>query len=231
MDRSAEAGPLLGRGWLAAQPAPFRAALLRRGTRAGFARGEAVFHVDDAPGGIYGVVSGSFGVYAATRDAGPTLGHVMHPGGWFGHGPVFTRSPRVLSFRALEPSVALHVPLAVLSDVVGADPAAALCLGALANANVDAAVAAVADLLIRRADRRVAAVLLRAAGAHPGGGAPATTDLALSQADLGDMANVSRHLANRTLANFEAQGWVARRYGGILLLDPEALHMFASGVA
>lgn len=161
-ERTPELRALHARGWFSVQPEPFRAALLRRATPVAFMRGEALFHAEDGPGGVYGVAEGSFGVYAATRDAGPTLGRVLHPGDWFGHGPLFRGGRRVLSFKALAPSTALHVPLAALGEMLDTDPVAARSVGALANANVDAAVAAVADLLIRRPDRRIAAVLLRA---------------------------------------------------------------------
>ena len=41
------------------------------------------------------------------------------------------------------------------------------------------------------------------------------------------MANVLRALVNRTLAQFEAEGWVRLGYNRVAILDPEALAAFA----
>ena len=81
-----------------------------------------------------------------------------------------------------------------------------------------------ADLTIRDNLRRVAAVLWRVTdeGAPPSGRV-----FPLSQADLSIMAAVSRHLANRALGTFGAQGWLKAGYGKIALIDRPALFHFA----
>jgi len=75
----------------------------------------------------------------------------------------------MLSFRAAEPSVTLHLPLPAIRELSGANIAAARSFADLANFNMGAALRAVSDLLIPHTDRRIAATLLRVTCADEGG--------------------------------------------------------------
>lgn len=80
----------------------------------------------------------------------------------------------------------------------------------------------VSELLIRKTDARVAAVLLRLFEVSPGD-ARAGTSCRVTQAELSEMANTSRHTANSVLRTFEARGWIETSYGSITLRNPGAL--------
>ena len=88
------------------------------------------------------------------------------------------------------------------------------------------AIRVISDLLIPKAPRRVAAVLLRATGygeveaGHADG-------FVLTQAQLAQMANCSRHVVNRTFVQFEHEGWIAARYNRVRIVDEKALTDFA----
>jgi CRP-like cAMP-binding protein len=196
---------LTERGWLGGQPQPFQDIVLSRGMIVRFAEDQPVYRVGDEPGGIYGVVGGSFGQFVSTPDNGLTLAHIVQPGDWFGFGPLFHAQQRTVAFQALEPAIALHMPLHALNDMTNRDPLTAMCLGSLGTACLASAAQAVANLLIRRSDQRIAATLLRAAGADAAGGTAASV-LRISQSALGEMANASRHLVNRTLQVFDRSG-------------------------
>ena len=84
----------------------------------------------------------------------------------------------------------------------------------------------ISELLIRRSDQRIAAVLLRLLDQKDSAADPdadAGAGLPLTQADLAEMANVSRHTANAVLGQFEHRGWVRLGYGRIALLDGAGL--------
>ena len=134
-----------------------------------------------------------------------------------------------MTFRALEPSQALFVPLTALDEIAGRSPDFMRAVASIAEFGTDAAVAVAADLLIRRSDRRIAATLLRVTAAAEGVGAPHPDGFHLTQTDLAEMSNVSRDVANRTLSRFKANGWIATRYNRIALLNATALSHFASG--
>ena len=228
MDRAAAEAALLRHGWLVGMAPGFRKALLALARPVVFDAGETVFHAGDEGGGIYGIAEGGVGILVATEGRLPRLAHVARRGIWFGHGPVLTGRRRALGFRAMEPTATLHVPLAALSALSRGGTEAALGLGALANANMDLSIATVSDLLIARADRRVAAILLRATSGA-GGTPPADPDgYRLTQGDIAEMANASRQTVNRCLRDFAARGWIRLGYQRIAVGNPAALAAFAS---
>lgn len=212
------------RGWLSRQTPAFRSEVLAAARTQRFARDAPIYHIGDEPGGIYGVLSGSVGVYVATARHMPMLSHVLRRGEWFGEGPVLTGRRRSLAFTAIEPTTLLQVPLAALRALTAPD--AQRRLGEMAEMGADTAVNGVCDLLIGAAERRIAAVLLRVTGF--GEMAPENPEgFLLTQGRLGEMANVSRHHVNRTIGQFADWGWVSKRYNRLLILNAEALGRFA----
>lgn len=230
MDRLAVEKIVKARGWLAHQPKAFQDAVLSRAALVSFSARDYVFHTGDDLGGVYGVVAGGFGVYGAGRESSVQLGDVLRAGRWFGHGPTMTRRGRTLTFRALEPSSVLFLPLAALDEIASRSVEFMRSVAAISYFGTAAAIAVTSDLLIRRSDQRIAATLMRVTGADEGIQPPRPEGFHLTQAELAEMANVSRDVMNRTLARFKRNGWVATSYNGIAILDAVALSEFAAGV-
>jgi CRP-like cAMP-binding protein len=226
MDRAEAERIVLSKGWLAGQAPAFRAALLRVADLLPFQKGDWVFRFADPPGGLYGVTAGSFGIYIVTPHAGPDLSHLLRPGWWFGQGPILGGRQRLFGVRAMEPSFALHLPLKAGRELVR-DPEAARAISQIGQIGMQVAVEKVSDLMIRRADRRVCAVLLRVTDAVEDAVLRPTAEVRLTQSELARMANASRDLVNRTLARFEAAGWLRLGNNKLAVLDPEALADFA----
>lgn len=180
-----------------------------------FAAKEGVFEIDDDPGGVYGVASGSFFVSVQSQDGTVRLAHIIRPGTWFGHGPALTSENRLLAFAAAEPSAAVYLPLAAIRKLQADDPAYSRAFASLAEHNIRQPIQALCDLLIPRASQRIAAVLLRVTAAldpmvpHPPDG------FVLTQSDLAQMANTSRQVANTMLRKFETNGWISTTYNRI----------------
>lgn len=217
------------RGWLAAQPEPFRRQLLAIARPVRFGRGEWVFAIGDAPGGIYGVATGGIGIEGGGPFHALRLGHVLRAGDWFGHHPALSGGGRrVLGMRAMEDSVLLHVPLAPLQALMRSDPQAARCVGDMADNGLIFATRVIADLLIPDAAQRTAAVLLRVTGAEDGVEPDDPDGFLLTQAEIGELANVSRPHVNRILADLVRRGWLAKRYQRLRVLDAAALRDFAA---
>jgi CRP-like cAMP-binding protein len=217
------------RGWLAAQPADFRSRIMAMARPIRKSRGERVFSIGDAPGGIFGVVSGGIGVEGAGPFHALRLGHVLRAGAWFGHHPALVPGGRrTQGMRAMEDSVLVHVPLAPLQAFMTADPMAARCVGNMADGGSILAVRIILDLLIPDATKRIAAVLLRVTGAdediepsHPDG-------FLMTQAELGEMANVSRPHVNRVLGELAAKGLIRRNYQRLRVSDAQGLRALAA---
>lgn len=214
------------RGWLSRQPPAFRARIISMGRLVTLATGAPLFHMGDTPGGVYGIVSGAIAVLGGTRWHLPALAHIERAGDWFGHGPVLGSSERTLSFQAFEPSALLHLPLDQLRPQIQTDPDFAARMAQMANASTETVIWTARDLLIPDSGRRLAAVLLRVTAM--GKVAPADPrGYALTQAELGEMANISRHQVNRTIAVLRRAGLVEVGYNRVRLIDVEGLMAFA----
>lgn len=226
--RSAEV--FAARGWLAGPPATFRSLLIREAVPMEARPGSVVFRIDDESNGLYGIVTGAIGVEGGHRRETPLLGHVLRHGEWFGIKAVLHGGPRELTYRAIEPTRLLFIDRTRLVPLMQGDPDIAVRVGQLAEIGNRLGAWAVRDLLTPDAGRRLAAVLLRVLGM----GEVVPDDpqgFWLTHAQLGEMANLSRHHVGRKLAVFEAQGWIACGYNRIRLLDPEGLGAFAYGDA
>ena len=128
-------------------------------------KGDYVFRAGDGPGGLHGIVAGSFGTYCGHAYSAPALSHILHPGWWCGEGPALGGLKRVLTVRAMEPGWTLHLPLEAARALVLSNPEAARSIGVLGQIALRVAIANVSQLMIRRSDRRIGAVLLRVTGA------------------------------------------------------------------
>lgn len=214
------------RGWLSRQPQPFRSRFIALGRLVTLASGAPVFHKGDGSGGVFGIVSGGVAVLGGSPCQRPALAHIERAGDWFGHGPVLRGGQRTLTFVAAEATTLLQVPLERLRPQLQVDPDFVARLAQMADASTETVIRVARDLLIRDSARRLAAVLLRvtAMGEVPpcdGNG------YALTQAQLGEMANISRHHVNRILGTMRRAGWIDVRYNRIRLLDVAALKAFA----
>jgi CRP/FNR family transcriptional regulator, cyclic AMP receptor protein len=214
------------RGWLSLQPPAFRRRVIEMGRQVTVKRGAPVFHAGDAPGGVYGIVSGGVSVFGGARWQVPALAHVERAGDWFGHGPILSSEARSLSFVAAEPTLLLQVPLDPLRAALRSDPEFAARVGQMANASTETVMWVVRDLLIPDSARRLAAVLLRvtAMGEVP----PADPQgYAITQSELGEMSNISRHQVNRIIGRLRQAGLIEVGYHSIRLIDVPGLRAFA----
>lgn len=228
-DGAADAAPIFAvRGPLALVDAGARARFLAAARPLTVPRGAPVYVAGDGPGGIYGVVSGGIGVEGSTAQLGPRLGHVLRAGDWFGEGPALRGGQRRLGHRAMEDSRLLTVPLPVLQQLQAADPSMLRLLGVMTDYNGGLAATIARELLIPDAAQRIAAVLLRVTGALEGMEPSDPAGFLLTQADLGEMANASRHHVNRVLRQFMKAGWIETGYNRVRLLDVPGLSAFAT---
>ncbi|NGX17182.1 Crp/Fnr family transcriptional regulator [Wenzhouxiangella sp. XN24] len=214
---------LLQHGWLSRCPRRFQQAVLERGKARRYAASEFVFHLADGPAGVFGIASGSFSLIAATERNVPRVGHVMHPGGWFGEGPLMSGERRRLAVQACTAGEVVCLSLEEIEKMCSATPAWHRLFGLLAFENLAVAASIVTDLQLRRSESRLAAVLLRAAGRTVLAPDRVLIPVSLSQAELGEMANVSRQVVNATLRRWQAAGWIDLRYGEVVVNDRERL--------
>jgi CRP-like cAMP-binding protein len=209
------------RGWLAQQPAAFRAEVLERALVQSYEPGKALYHLGDPPGGIYGLVSGMLRVTTAPGAALPRTVHMGTPGFWTGEGPYMIGGGRRIELRAASACQALHLPLETMEQMTAADPAVARRFGQIPLVNIDLLLRMVHDLLIKDPDRRIGAVLLRAT-------AGGTHAVPLPQDAIGDMACATRKQVNLSLKRLAAAGWIAHGYRSVAVIDAAGLRAFVA---
>ncbi len=211
------------RGWLSVQSPVSRRLVLERGRRVAFDAGDHVVHMGDNAGGIYGIISGSVGTIGMTDLTDPALGHIMREGTWFGQGPLLTKGPRSMTFRAMEETELLLVPLQALKPLMLADAGFAEMIAQMTEFAGRMSATAVRELLIRDAPRRLAATLLRVTAVLDGVASAHAQGFRINQAELAEMACLSRNYANRILSDLQARGLVTLSYNHIRIEKPDAL--------
>jgi CRP-like cAMP-binding protein len=211
------------RGWLSEQTPASRRLVLEHGRRVGFETGENIVHMGDAGGGIYGVISGGVGSIGMTGLTGPALAHIMREGSWFGQGPLLTKKPRSMTFRAMEETELVLVPLNELKPLMTADAGFAQMIAQMAEHASRMSGRTVRELLIRDAPRRLAATLLRVTAVLEGVAPAQAQGFQISQTDLAEMAALSRNYTNRILNDLQASSLVTLSYNHIQINDPKGL--------
>lgn len=214
-------------GWLSQTPEPFRTNVLNRCRLQRIEAGERVYGLDDPPGGIYGIASGSVAITMAPQERGPYFAHVMGIGSWFGLAAAMHKQSRVVGMTATRPSSLLLPPMAEFDSLVAENPASWRFFTAMALINASIAMSAADDLLIRDASRRCIATLLRLAGLRNDYGlTPAMHEVDVTQEELAYVSNLSRNAAGTLLRNMEKRGHVELAYKSIRILNAAALQQF-----
>jgi len=205
-------------GWLSDQPPAFREAVLRHGKAKRVTRRRVIAYEGDADPQIFGVASGSVGIYCSHRHDYPRIGTIIGPGKWFGEGPRMAGKPRVLTFIAAETSVLLTLGDSELRAIAKDHPDLPQRLGHLAEANAQFIAFIVSELLVPQTERRMAAVLLRLCEWRK-----EPIRLALGQSELGEMMNASRASVSRALKRLETRGLLEVGYGTVTVPATAAL--------
>ncbi|MCX5515757.1 Crp/Fnr family transcriptional regulator [Kaistia algarum] len=219
--RKVEAAAIFfGTGWLSRQPPSFRTEVIERGHVEDFAPGDIVYRIGDVSGGIYGLMKGVLAISFAVTHGPPRFVQFGIAGAWAGEGPFLTGEPRRVEMRATTACTLFYLPIEAMQQMAARDPEAIRCFARITIGHFDILSRVINDLLISRADRRIASVLQRASELQ-------AKTIPISQSALGEMANASRKQVNAALARFEKEGWISHNYRSIEVLDGAALFRYA----
>lgn len=211
-------------GWLSQMPEPFRQNFLARCRLQKVAAGERVYGLDDPPGGIYGIASGSVSMALAPQERGPYFGHLMGPGSWFGLAAAMHKHSRVVGVTATRASTLLLLPMTEFDALVAENPAYWRFFTAMALMNTSIAMGAADDLLIRDTSRRCIATLLRLSGLRSNNGlAPAMSEVDVTQEELAYLSNLSRNATGLLLRDLQKRGFIELAYKTIRIMNASAL--------
>jgi CRP/FNR family transcriptional regulator, cyclic AMP receptor protein len=219
------------RGWFADSHPDFRQEIFALAGPKSYATGTVIYKAGDPGREIFGIRSGVVTLQGRFTHPDAVLLHMLRPGDWFGTVPLLAgRSRRVTAVARTDVEL-LRVPGDELQALLRRHPAWAAALGRDVVYFLDLALQGAADLLIRRAEARCAAVLLRLAGRRwamgPDAGMP--SEIPAAQSEIAMLCNVSRNTFSRVMRGFTSLGLVTLGYRSLAVNDPAGLRAIADG--
>jgi CRP-like cAMP-binding protein len=210
--------------WLSARPAAFCDELLGRSSLRTLKKGEFVYHLDDSPGMLFGVVTGAVIILVPNGSNGLQAGHLMREGHWFGEASAIHLVNRQVAIEAATDANLLTVPVSAVQGLIRDFPNAMNHFSALVLDSLLVAMRSGADLLLRDLRKRICSRLLTLSGLRLGENArPEPCDLPITQDQFAAMCGLSRNSVNRGLAELEKDGLCRSAYGRIHIPDLKAI--------
>jgi len=217
------------RGWFASSDPEFRRELLALARPKSYAAGSVIYQADEIGQDVFGISSGVVTLQSKLTHADAVLLHMLWPGEWFGTVSLLLERGRRVTALARTDVNLLRVPGDELRALLRRRPAWFAELGRDAIHNMDLAMQIAADLLIRDASARCAAVLLRLAGRRWASGPDADlpSEIPASQSELAMLCNVSRNTFGRVVREFSNRRLVTLNYRSLTVNDPARLRVVA----
>jgi len=209
--------------WFSAIPQPLQAALISAGKTKTLSRGETLFRRGDAPCGLYAVIEGALRIGMLSESGKEAILTFIDPPNWIGEVSLFDGQPRTHDAIAETDCLLLHVAQPALDTMLNAQPQYWRAFGQLLTQKLRLTFYAIEDFTLLPAPQRLVrrlALMAEGYGARTGN-EPQT--IRLQQEQLGRMLSISRQTTNQILKDLEASGLIRLVYGGIEVLNSEAL--------
>lgn len=217
------------RGWFAECPPRFRHEVLALARPRFLAAGSVIYQAGEFGQDVFGICSGVVTMQSRLTHPDAVLLHMLRPGDWFGTVPVLLKRDRRITAVARTDVNLLRVPGDELRALLRRRPEWLTELGRDAIYHMDLAMQIAADLLIRDASARCAAVMLRLAGRRWASGPDADlpSEIPASQTEVAMLCNVSRNTFSRILRKLTSRRFVAVSYRSLTVKDPARLRELA----
>lgn len=213
---------MLANPWFAGLSARNRQALLTAAELVHLRAGEMLYRQGDAPGGFFGIVSGSFKVSTLREDGKEGILVVIEPGNWLGETSLFDGLQRPHDVTALGPAEVLVVGQPAFDQLM-ASPAFARAMCVLLTSRVRLLYGLVEDTMLRAISTRVARRLLALARGDSAVLKDSRSVLPVSQEALAMMLGVTRQTLSKELKLLVRDGVVRIGYGRLEILSLSAL--------
>ena len=217
------------RGWFADCSPQFRREILALACARSHAAGSVIYQAGEAGQDVFGICSGVVTLQSRLTHPDAVLLHMLRPGEWFGTASILLKRGRRVSAVARTDVDLLRVPGEDLRALLRRRPEWFAELGRDVIHNLDLAMQIAADLLIRDASARCAAVLLRLAGRrwNVGPDADLSCEIPASQGEVAMLCNVSRNTFSRIAKKFSRRRLVTLGYRSLTVTDPARLRVVA----
>lgn len=189
-------------------------------------RGKTIFRRASPGTAMMAVLRGSVKICTVSRNGKEAVLNVIGPGQVFGEIAVLDGGPRTADAVALVESELLVLDRRDFMPVVRAHPDLAQRLLEVLCGRLRKTSEQLEDAFFLDMPGRLAKALL---GARTGESAGVSTQVNLTQRELGEMIGTARESVNKLLHSWQDQGIVALRRGAIAIRRPEALQQLAAG--
>jgi CRP-like cAMP-binding protein len=210
---------LAARGWLAERSKATRARLGAIAKLRNFTTGELIYLAGDAPNGVFGLVLGSLNVSFPRNDGEDYTLHRAGTGFWVGDLALFSSGVRLVSIRAAEPTLMVHLPVHDLAKLLRNDPRLYADFYALTYKNFKTALRIISNLAITSTEKRLADRLIMEVETRGDGDGW----IPLSQPELAKLAATSVPTLQRVMRRFSRAGFVRSSYARVQVMDCDGL--------
>lgn len=214
---------LKSHGWLSTTSADFADAVVAHGRWKKMDTGDRITSAGEVKGELVALAEGAAGLSSSVGYAETPLVHVFRPPSWFGYAWFIGAGPRRFTTVMRTPGWIMSVHENVLGKLLDQEPGGWQSIVRLAMTYGDLAATVAGDLITRKSERRVVAVLLRCAGYRDREAGPPLDAVPLTQAELADAANLSRNTVVSLLQGLAERGMVGLQRGSIQIKDPDKL--------
>ncbi|MHA7598836.1 Crp/Fnr family transcriptional regulator [Alicycliphilus sp. T452] len=215
---------LMSNPWFAGLPQPVREAVLARARLRVLAQGQCLFHRGDPLDHLFALLEGCVRISGTSSEGREALLTFYEPGAWFGEVSVLDGGPRTHTAHAHTPVRLLQLSVPDFEALLAAHPALSRKLLQLESSRLRLLTENFEAFATHSLEQRLAMRLLdlsQSFGQPQGGGVG--IDLHLSQEVLAQMVGSTRQRVNQLLRQWEQDGWVAHRYGRLVLLRPDLI--------
>jgi CRP/FNR family cyclic AMP-dependent transcriptional regulator len=186
-------------------------------------RGTTLFSRGDAPSGLYAVVEGNLRISAISLEGKEAILTFVDPPNWIGEVSLFDNQPRTHNAIAEADSVLLHIPQTALDNMLQSNPAHWRYFGLLLTQKLRLTFYAIEDFALLPAPQRLIRRLTLIAEGYGNWQDQSQRVIKLQQEQLGRMLSISRQTTNQILKDLETKSLIKLVYGGIEILDLDAL--------
>ncbi len=213
-------------------PAAGRRRFIEQAERLSYRAGQAIFSADDEGDRVFFLESGLVKIYDLSPQGDVTIFWFCVAGDLFGAGGISGSQTQAVFGQAAGHAVVYALARPKFEALLLAYPKLAVNVIRLMGGRLRLACDAVTDNVTRRADTRLARVLLRLAqqmGMLENG--ELRLAVAISHLELANMMGACRQTVNRILKRFEKAGWLRFEGRVLVIVQPESLRAFVDAGA
>jgi CRP-like cAMP-binding protein len=199
--------------------------LVRKTARAG----AHIFHKGDQPAGWYGILVGEVKIVTASESGDEIVLTQLAPGDWFGEVALLAASPNSHDAIARVDCEFALAPATAFRQLLTQEPQLYERLVVLLAQRVRTLIDVIEDFTSLPMAARLAKRVLAVVDTH-GVGSVARRGR-ISQEEYALLVGARRQTVNRELRTWERAGWIRIEYGGIDVLDREALRQVVAAAA